>query len=144
MASALADLDDVVDKCMVGREGGRPLEQGEGDSFVAAFSTTRDALGFALALQQGIDRRGLDRASLRVRLGVHTGEALVGEAGTYRGEALNRCGRLRALASGGQVLVSGTTSDLVGGHLPEGAWLEDLGVHRLRDLARAERVHQLR
>jgi predicted ATPase/class 3 adenylate cyclase len=144
MASALAELEALVDECIAGREGGRPLEQGEGDSFVAAFATATDALGFALTLQQEIDRRGFDGVALRVRLGVHTGEALVAAGGTYRGEALNRCGRLRALASGGQVLVSGTTSDLVVGHLADGAWLEDLGVHRLRDLARAERVHELR
>jgi predicted ATPase/class 3 adenylate cyclase len=143
MASALEELEALVDECMVDREGGRPLEQGEGDSFVAAFATATDALGFALALQQAIDQRNFDGVALKVRLGVHTGEALVGEGGTYRGVALNRCGRLRSLASGGQVLVSGTTSDLVGGHLADGAWLEDLGGHRLRDLARAERVHQL-
>jgi len=144
MASALSELDALVDECLVGREGGRPLEQGEGDSFVAAFATATDAMGFALGLQLAIEQRSFDGVGLKVRLGVHTGEALIVEGGTYRGEALNRCGRLRSLASGGQVLVSGTTSDLVGSHLADGAWLEDLGLHRLRDLARAERIHQLR
>ena len=144
MASALTALDALVDECVSGREGGRPLEQGEGDSFVAAFATATDAVGFALDLQRAIEQRDFDGVPLTVRVGVHTGEALMSEGGTYRGEALNRCGRLRSLASGGQVLVSGTTSDLVSSHLSDGAWLEDLGVHRLRDLARAERVHQLR
>lgn len=144
MRSALAELDGLIDECLLGLDGARPLEQGEGDSFVAAFATATEAVDFALALQLAIESRSLDGVALRVRMGVHTGEALVATGGIYRCAALNRCGRLRSLAAGGQVFVSGATADMVADHLPAHAWLDDLGVHGLRDLTRAERIHVLR
>ncbi|MGZ5971261.1 MAG: hypothetical protein ACXWP4_26505, partial [Polyangiales bacterium] len=48
-----------------------------------------------------------------------------------------------ALTHGGQVLVSGTTAELVVDALPGDAFLKDLGVHRLRDLSRPEHLRQL-
>ena len=60
-----------------------------------------------------------------------------------RGPAINRAVGLRELAHGGQTVISGTTSDLVADLLCDGVWLSDLGMHRLRDLARPERVVQL-
>src|SRR5205823_1223882 len=56
---------------------------------------------------------------------------------------LNRCARIRALAHGGQVLLSGATSELVIDALPPGASLRDLGRHRLRDLSSPEHIRQL-
>ena len=40
-------------------------------------------------------------------------------------------------------MLSGVTEELVFDQLPVGAWLTDLGTHRLRDVARPERVTQL-
>ncbi|MCC6626577.1 MAG: adenylate/guanylate cyclase domain-containing protein [Chloroflexi bacterium] len=77
-----------------------------------------------------------------MRLALHTGEAEVRD-GDYYGTAVNRCARLRAVAHGGQVLLSQATYDLVQDALPPGASLHDLGAHRLRDLVRPERVYQL-
>jgi class 3 adenylate cyclase len=48
-----------------------------------------------------------------------------------------------AAAHGGQVLVSHATEELVRDDLPRGVGLRDLGEHRLRDLARPERLFQL-
>src|SRR5207247_6911212 len=79
---------------------------------------------------------------LRVRMAVHTGEAEV-RGGDYFGAALNRVARLLAVSHGGQVLLSAATHELVRDDLPPGARLKDLGAHRLRDLARPERVFQL-
>src|SRR5207245_1425139 len=62
---------------------------------------------------------------------------------SYYGPAVNRCARLRAIAHGGQTLVSQTTRDLVHRALPEATILRDLGEHRLRDLAAPEHVYQL-
>ena len=47
------------------------------------------------------------------------------------------------LAHGGQTVLSQATADLSADNLPEGAWLVDLGVHRLKDLSRPERMFQL-
>ena len=79
---------------------------------------------------------------IRVRIGVHTGEAELRE-GDYYGSAVNRCARLRGIGHGGQVLLSEATTALVRDDLPAGAALLDLGAHRLKDLTRPERVFQL-
>ena len=137
MASVSAQMDAVIGELVAAHHGARPLEQGEGDSFVAGFARATDAVACALAIQRA------DVTPLRLRIGVHTGEVLVSDDGRYQGIALNRTARLRELAYGGQTLLSGTTCDLVVDHLPTGAWLRDLGIHRLRDLTRPERVNQL-
>jgi hypothetical protein len=71
------------------------------------------------------------------------GEAQQRDEGNYFGLAVNRCARLRAIAHGGQVVMSRITRDLTLDRLPEGVELVDLGVHRLRDLARPEKVFGL-
>jgi predicted ATPase/class 3 adenylate cyclase/DNA-binding CsgD family transcriptional regulator len=129
----------------VGRHGGvRPVEQGEGDSIVAAFSRASDALAAALDAQRAIAAQtwpdGLD---LRVRIALHTAEAQLRDEGNYFGVALSRCARLRAIAHGGQTLLSRAVHDLVIERLPEGVALVDLGSHRLRDLGRPEHVFLL-
>lgn len=137
MIAALARLDRVVTEAMAAHHGVRPVEQGEGDSFVAAFARASDAVACALALQRA------PLAPIRLRIGVHTGEIQLRDEGNYIGPTINRTARLRDLAHGGQTVLSGATEPLVADHLPEGAWLTDLGVHRLRDLPRPERAVQL-
>ncbi|HEV3352830.1 MAG TPA: LuxR C-terminal-related transcriptional regulator, partial [Acidimicrobiales bacterium] len=59
------------------------------------------------------------------------------------GPTIIRAARLRALAHGGQIVVSSTTADMVADRLAPGVALVHLGTHRLKDLARPERVFQL-
>ena len=66
-----------------------------------------------------------------------------GTTGNYFGLAVIRCARLRSCGHGGQVLISDVTASLVADRLPDGAGLLDLGLHRLKDLGRPERVWQL-
>ena len=137
MTEAVARLDAVVAEVM-GRHGGaRPVEQGEGDSFVAAFARASDAVAAALDLQLA------KTAPIRLRIGIHTGEVQLRDEGNYIGPAINRAARLRDMAHGGQIVLSQATADLVVDRLSEHASLRDLGVHRMRDLTRPERVHQL-
>src|SRR5919202_1739574 len=70
-------------------------------------------------------------------------EEVVQRQGDYYGPAVNRAARLRAAAHGGQTLLSQATEQLVRDGLPPGVALTDLGEHRLKDLARPERVYQL-
>ena len=144
MAEVVADLADLVGETIAEHGGVRPLEQGEGDSFVAAFSRASEALEAALAIQRATAARSWPGdLAVRLRMGMHTGEAQLRDAANYMGAAINRCARLRALAHGGQVLLSGATHDLVQDRLPADVTFLDLGPHRLRDLARAEQVWQL-
>jgi predicted ATPase/class 3 adenylate cyclase/DNA-binding CsgD family transcriptional regulator len=138
MASAIIRLNELVDEQVGVHDGVRPVEQGEGDSFVAAFARARDAIGCALAIQQA-----LAGERLSIRMGVHTGDVQRRDDGNYVGLAVNRTARLRNLAHGGQTVLSGVTRDLVADALPDGVVLRDLGTHRLRDLSRPERVFQL-
>src|SRR5262249_42898684 len=79
---------------------------------------------------------------LRVRVALHTGEAELRDA-DYYGPAVNRCARLRAVAHGGQVLLSMATAELVREAFPQSASLRDLGFCRLQDLSQPEHVFQL-
>jgi class 3 adenylate cyclase len=137
MAAALATMDRTLAILVRANNGVRPIEQGEGDSFVVAFSRPGDAVACALALQQAA------LSPIRLRIGLHTGEIMLRDEGNYMGPTINRAARLRELAHGGQTVLSGPTSDLVCGTLPAQAWLVDFGRHGLRDLPRPERVAQL-
>ena len=99
----------------------RPVEQGEGDSFVVAFARASDAVACALDLQRA------PLAPIRLRIGVHTGEVQLRDEGNYVGPTINRTARLRDLAHGGQTVLSGATEEMVVDQLPDGAWLTDLG-----------------
>ena len=137
MTAAIARLNQAVSDIVAAHDGVRPVEQGEGDSFVAAFARASDAVGAALELQRA------PLAPIRLRIGVHTGEVQLRDEGNYAGPTINRTARLRDLGHGGQTVLSGVTEALVVDRLPADAWLTDLGSHPLRDLPRPERVAQL-
>ncbi len=137
MTDAVARLDSTLADLLAAHGGVRPVEQGEGDSFVAAFARASDAVACALDLQRAA------LAPIRLRIGVHTGQVQLRDEGNYIGPTINRTARLRDLAHGGQTVLSGATEQLVADWLPEDAWLTDLGTHELRDLPRPERVTQL-
>jgi predicted ATPase/class 3 adenylate cyclase/DNA-binding CsgD family transcriptional regulator len=137
MTTAMARMNQTVSATIAAHSGVRPVEQGEGDSFVAAFARASDAVAAALELQRA------PLAPIRLRIGVHTGEIQLRDEGNYAGPTINRTARLRDLGHGGQTLLSGVTEALVLDRLPADAWLTDLGSHPLRDLPRPERVVQL-
>ena len=137
MTAAVNHLNQVVSDVIAANDGVRPVEQGEGDSFVAAFARASDAVACALDLQLA------PLAPIRLRIGIHTGEIELRDDANYAGPTINRTARLRDLAHGGQTVLSGATADIVVDRLPAGVWLADLGAHPLRDLPRPERVLQL-
>jgi len=141
MTVAVARLDQVLTDVVAGHDGVRPVEQGEGDSFVIAFARASDAVACALDLQRA------PLAPIRLRVGIHTGEVKLRSessgVGNYIGPTINRTARLRDLAHGGQTVLSGATEPLVVDQLPTDVSLTDLGTHPLRDLPRPERVVQL-
>src|SRR6516165_2020293 len=137
MTAAVARLDRTVSDVIAAHDGVRPVEQGEGDSFVAAFARAADAVACALELQRA------PLAPIRLRIGVHTGDVQLRDEGNYIGPTVNRTARLRDLAHGGQTVLSAATEEMVVDSLPADAWLTDLGSHPLRDLPRPERVVQL-
>ncbi|WP_375482809.1 LuxR C-terminal-related transcriptional regulator [uncultured Mycobacterium sp.] len=137
MTGAFARLDHKLADLLDVHSGVRPVEQGEGDSFVVAFARASDAVACALELQRA------PLAPISLRIGVHTGEVQLRDEGNYVGPTINRTARLRDLAHGGQTVLSGTAAALVVEALPADAWLTDLGTHELRGVPRPERVVQL-
>ena len=144
MRAAMSLHDELVERAVGASGGVRPVEQGEGDSVVVAFGHASQALACALELQRGLRAAQWPvGCELRVRVALHSGEALSRDAQNYVGPALNRCARLRALAHGGQTLVSRATYELVAERLPRATSLTPLGPQRLKDLGRAEEVFEL-
>ena len=85
MARAVARHYEVLDEVIAARGGVRPLEQGEGDSVVAAFAKAGDALRAACEAQV----RLLEEVpGLRVRMALHSGDAQLRDAGNYVGRAI--------------------------------------------------------
>ncbi len=126
-ADALAEHRRVLRAAFAAHDGVEVDTQG--DAFFVAFPTAPGALAAAAEAQAAL--------ALPVRMGVHTGTPLVAEEG-YVGPDVNRAARIAAAGHGGQVLVSAATASLA-----DGATLRDLGEHRFKDLAAAERVYQL-
>src|SRR3954453_10108463 len=143
MRRALIRHDLLVEQVVAEHSGHVVRPRGEGDSRFAVFARATDAVAAAAALQQALHSEPWPTPlPLRVRLALHTGEADLRE-GDYYGSAVNRCARLRAVAHGGQALVSNATQELVNDTLPEDVSLNDLGEHRLKDLQRPERIFQV-
>jgi predicted ATPase/class 3 adenylate cyclase len=143
MREAMARHDGVIEATVAHSSGRVVRPRGEGDSRFAVFARATDAVAAARDIQQALAAEPWPTPRpLRVRMALHTGETDL-RAGDYYGSDVNRCARLRAIAYGGQTLLSQSTHDLVRDALPEEVAVRDLGEHRLKDLQRAEHVYQL-
>jgi predicted ATPase len=137
MRSALERHDALV-RAAIDAHGGYVFSTG-GDGFAVAFGRAGDALDAAIAMQRSLaDEQWPDGVRVRVRAGVHSGEASERD-GDYFGPALNHAARLMATAHGGQVVCTGAVAELIADRFE----LRDLGVHRLRDLESVTHVWQV-
>src|ERR687891_401210 len=115
----------------------------EGDSFFVVFRTAPQAVAAAVEAQRAIAAHEWpEGAAVRVRVGLHTGEGILG-GDNYVGVDLHRAARIAAAGHGGQIVVSEATRALVEPAAPEGVAFRDLGEHRLKDLSHPERLHQV-
>ena len=115
-----------------------------GDGTQSAFPTVPAAISAALAAQRALlaepwpDELG----PLRACMAIHVGEAEP-RGGDYLAAPLNRLSRVLGMARGGQILLTEAVEQLAQDGLPAGGSLQELGVMRLRDIKRAERVFVL-
>jgi predicted ATPase/class 3 adenylate cyclase/DNA-binding winged helix-turn-helix (wHTH) protein len=122
--------------------GGREVHA-EGDGFFIAFARASDAIAAAVSAQHALARHEWPHGiTVRVRMGVHTGEAAVWQ-GSYVGLAVHRAARICSAGHGGQILISGATHALLRHDLPPDVALRDLGRHRLKDIDDPEHLFQL-
>ena len=115
----------------------------QGDAFFVAFPRATDAVEAVVEAQKALAARGWPGdETVRVRMGLHTGEPWLVEEG-YVGMDVHRAARIAHTGHGGQVLLSEITAALVQDDLPEGVSLLDLGKHQLKDMRRPEHIQQL-
>jgi predicted ATPase/class 3 adenylate cyclase len=143
MMEALRRHDAVIDGATSEHRGIPVKPRGEGDSRFVVFPSAVDAVAAAADIQRALV--GVEwptPRAIRIRISLHTGTADL-QLGDYYGSAVNRAARLRAIAHGGQTIMSGSTWELVQDDLPAGISVQDMGEHRLKDLTRPERVYQI-
>jgi class 3 adenylate cyclase len=121
--TALKRHDEIVATTIEAHGGAIILERGEGDSIFAVFARASDAVAAACEMQRA-PRQEMWPANVAmcVRMAIHTGET----GPDYRGLHINRTARIRAIAHGEQILISGVTAGIVRGALPESASLRVL------------------
>lgn len=143
MSRAIREHDLIVRRAVAGGGGLLIKWRGEGDSTFSVFTDAAGAVVAALDLQDELSRhRWPTSRPISVRAALHTGEAELRER-DYFGKTVNRCARLRAIAVGGQTLVSSVTRELARDNLPDAVVLTDLGERPLKDLAEPEHVYQV-
>ena len=138
MKAALERHDRILQAAVAASNG--QVVKTTGDGIMATFPSAAAAVRACLAAQRdlGAEPWGATGA-LQVRMGLHAGEAAT-RSSDYFGPTVNRAARIMAVGHGGQVLLSSAAAALVTERLPDAAGLRDLGVHRLKDLGRPERL----
>lgn len=143
MAQALRIHDVVIEEAARSNNGVHIGARGEGDSHFVVFSVAADAVAAVTAIQRQLAEIAWDTPRpIKVRASIHTG-AVDLQLGQYYGTPVNRAARLRAIAHGGQTLISASTWELVKDCLPNGVSVVDHGQHRLRDLTSPEHVYEV-
>jgi class 3 adenylate cyclase len=136
------EAHDALIREAVENAGGFVFATG-GDGFCVAFQRASAALQAALLAQKALTEFSWPEAArLRVRMGLHTGEA-VERDGDYFGPSVNRAARLLTVAGGDQIVVSAATAALIADRLPPGVRLVDAGTFTLRGLEHADHLFQL-
>lgn len=126
----------------ISRNGGVEVRM-EGDSFFCVFVEAARAVATCLEAQRELCAREWPTGGkLRVRMGLHTGEARLVD-GDYIGLAVHQAARVVDSGHGGQVLVSEATRTATGESLPPGASLKPLGAYRLKDFPTPTELYQL-
>ena len=120
-------------------ESGGVVVDHRGDEFFVVFEDAARATDAVVAAQRAFaEHDWAGGVQVRVRMGLHTGEPTIRE-GTYFGLDVHRAARIAQAGSGGQVLLSQRTRDL----LDTAHQLEDLGEHELAGIDEPERLYQL-
>ncbi len=138
----LADHQALIRAALAAHDGKEVDTQG--DAFFAVFSSPTACVTAVIEMQRALQARAWPSGEhVRVRMGMHTGQAATTAAGGLVGLDVHRAARVGAIAYGGQVVLSETAAALVRDSLPPGAALRDLGAQRLKDLGRPEQIFQL-
>jgi class 3 adenylate cyclase len=101
-------------RAQVAEHGGYEVKS-QGDGFMIAFPSARRAVKCAIDIQRALSRRAAGGdLPLRVRIGIHTGEAIHREGDLY-GKSVILAARIADRAQGGEILVSSLVKELTDG-----------------------------
>jgi adenylate cyclase len=126
----------------VARHGGREIDTA-GDGFFVVFPDPVSAMKASVEIQQAVESHiWPEKVRLRIRIGLHEGEAFQTGKG-YTGIEVHRAARICDFGNGGHILLSGSMAAKVRDQLPEGVRLFDLGDFQLKDFVSTERLFQL-
>ena len=140
-ASLLGDVRRLLRRA-VQRCGGKEVDV-RADELFAVFKRPTGALEAAITIQRSLKSQAWPAgASVRVRIGLHTGRPTLTENG-YVGLAVHTAARIGAVGHGGQTVLSSATVRAVEASLPVGVGLRQLGAHRLQGLRDPETLFQL-
>ncbi len=115
----------------------------QGDAFFFVFPRARDAVAGTVEAQRAhAAETWPGEETVRVRMGLHTGEPALHEEG-YVGLDVVRAARICTEGRGGQILLSETTRALLGSGLPDGVSVFPLGQRHLRGIDEPERVYEV-
>ena len=143
MDVALQRHDALIDTAVLAHNGFLLRHRGEGDSTFSVFQSTVDAVAAAVAAQRSIAAEPWHELTpMAVRMGIHCGDVLIRD-GEYNGRTINRTARVRSLAGGGQVYLSGAAASMVSDRLPADTELRFLRMEVLRGIDTAEAIHEL-
>jgi predicted ATPase/class 3 adenylate cyclase len=142
MHAALARHNEILSGEVRARHG--TVFKTVGDACCCVFDAPADAVRAAIAIQRALSAENWDTqlGTIEVRIGIHCGAALLHD-GDYFGPPLNRVARITSAAHGGQILVSEAVAAQAGTALADECALEDLGSHRLKDLAEPQHLYQI-
>jgi class 3 adenylate cyclase len=132
--------NSIVRHC-IGEHGGYEVKS-QGDGFMIAYPSARRGLRCAVEMQRNlvrVDDAELDEP-LRVRIGLHTGEA-IREGEDFYGRSVTLAARLGDEAEGGEILTSSIVRDLVGGSAD--VPFDDAGELELKGLRGSHRVYRV-
>jgi predicted ATPase/class 3 adenylate cyclase len=138
MKTALSKHDSILREYIEFNHG--HIIKTTGDGVHAVFERAIHAVSTTIHVQLALQQ--ISEVPLRVRMGLHTGEAELRD-GDYYGQTLNRAARIMSVGHGGQVLLSEITAQVVREHLPTDTSLLELGIHQLKGLLQPEKIYQL-
>jgi predicted ATPase/class 3 adenylate cyclase len=137
MEGVVARHDELLHAVITACDG--TVVGGRGDGVFAVFPSPRNAVRASQAAQRALaEEQWSGGIALRVRMGLHAGEATARD-GDWFGTEVNRAARVAAVAHGGQIVCTRIVEELV----RDDCDLVDLGEHRLRDLQSTVHLFQV-
>jgi class 3 adenylate cyclase len=136
----ILNAHNAIVRAHVDEHGGYEVKS-QGDGFMLAFPSARQAVMCATDIQRALARRAANgEIPIRIRMGIHTGEAIQ-QQGDFYGKSVVCAARIADQAEGGEILVSSVVKDLIEGRgdIP----LREIGAVELRGLAGEQRLFKV-